>query len=63
MNNKKINIMKKLNYQQFIKEALTYLTIKPTKDEMQFAYSALYCGLGLSVKKSIITTIHLPMFE
>ena len=59
MNNTKIN---KMNYQQFTLEALKCVNVKPTKEEMQFAYTALYSTLGLDVRKAIVTTINLPMF-
>jgi hypothetical protein len=49
--------MKKLNYQEFIKEALYYVSEKPTKSEMEFAYAAMYCGIGWSVEKSIRTSV------
>ena len=57
---KKQNIM---NYQEFTLEALKCVNVKPTKEEMQFAYTALYSTLRLDVRKAIVTTINLSMFE
>jgi len=48
-----------MNYQEFILKALQVVAIKPTKEEMQFAYIVLYNGFGLSVKESIIESIKL----
>lgn len=56
INNKQTNIM---NYQEFILRALKAVTLKPTKDQMEFAYVVLFQGLGLSVEQSINESIKL----
>ena len=52
----KTNIM---TYQEFTKETLNYVTVRPTKDEMTFAYIVLFQGLGLSPKEAILESIKL----
>ena len=48
-----------MNYQEFISEALKSVSNIPTKPEMEFAYVALFQGLGLSVEQSIKESIAL----
>lgn len=48
-----------MNYQEFILRALKAVTLKPTKDQMEFAYVVLFQGLGLSVEQSINESIKL----
>jgi hypothetical protein len=48
-----------MNYQEFILEALKAVTVRPTKDEMQFAYIVLHQGLNLNPQESILESIKL----
>ena len=45
--------------QEFILEALKAVTVRPTKDEMQFAYIVLHQGLNLNPQESILESIKL----
>jgi len=42
----------KTNYSKFILEVLKSVTVKPTKDEMQFAY-IVYCGFKVTPLEAI----------
>ena len=46
-----------MTFQEFIQETLNYVTVRPTKVQMQFAYIVLHQGFGLSPKESILESI------
>ena len=48
-----------MNYKKFITAALKETNTRPTKNEMQFAYIVLYCGMGLSIAESINESLSL----
>mgnify|MGYP003153571003 CR=1 FL=1 len=48
-----------MSYQDFIIEALKETNTKPTKDDMQFAYIVLHCGLGLNADQSFNEILNL----
>ena len=45
-----------MNYSKFILEVLESVTVKPTKDQMQFAY-IVYCGFNVTPNEALNISI------
>tara|TARA_R110000851_G_scaffold251860_1_gene404352 strand:- start:51 stop:197 length:147 start_codon:yes stop_codon:yes gene_type:complete len=46
-----------MTYQEFTLQALNTVNVKPSKNDMQFAY-VLHCGFNMTVKEAIETSLN-----